>query len=117
MGSRAGRVRCTLTTHSGPCRAYGARFAVKACSSRAGGWVPGIALPVPTRLYPTPVVPSRHARAVASGACAGSARGACTYDRFWDRVGEPRGVEHSLNLGSRTGYIQLFEVWRLCTAV
>ena len=26
-------VRCTLTTHSVPCRDYGARFAVRACSS------------------------------------------------------------------------------------
>ena len=27
----------------------------------------------------------------------------CTYGRFWTAVGEPRGVEHSRVLGSRTG--------------
>ena len=37
--------------------------------------------------------------------------------RFKDVVGEPRGVEHRLYSGSQTGYIQLYTVMRLYTAV
>ena len=43
--------------------------------------------------------------------------GTCTYDRFEDHVGEPRGVEHSHVPGPGTGYIQLFTDIRVYTAV
>ena len=33
--------------------------------------------------------------------------GACTYDRFRDVVGEPRGVEYTHVFRSQAGYIQL----------
>ena len=76
---------------------------------------------LPTRYTPPSThpgtIPRLAARAVASGACAGGARGACTYGRFGIPVGEPRGVEYRPVLGSRAGYIQLFEVRRVYTAV
>ena len=37
--------------------------------------------------------------------------------RYWTPVGEPRGVEHTPVLGSLAGYIQFYEVSRVCTAV
>ena len=115
-GPGAGREGVATPTHSGPCRAYGARSAGVAQRGRWAGSTP---------VYP-PVIPTRYthlvhtplpARAVASGACAGSAARACTYGRFGDTVGEPRGVEHRPYSGSQTGYIQLFEIWEVCTAV
>ena len=36
-------------------------------------------------------------------------RGDTADSRFWDTVGEPRGVEYTAVSGSWTGYIQLFE--------
>ena len=65
----------------------------------------GIPLPVPTQ-SPYPYTRTRPAaRAVASGACASSVTGTCTYDRFETNVGEPRGVEH-------TGVLRLIEAVR-----
>ena len=56
-GSRTRRrARCTLTTHSGPLAgAYGARFAVRACSPRcelAGCTTPVYPPVIPTLVYP-----------------------------------------------------------------
>ena len=56
------RARCSLTTHSSPCRASGARSAVRPPLFRVLGgyrysppyYPPGIPLPVPT-LYPSVV--------------------------------------------------------------
>ena len=63
------------------------------------GWVPGITHPV----YP-PCIPHRgttlgpywrlHGSHVTAGTVRGSL-GTCTYDRFEDTVGEPRGIEHT----------------------
>ena len=54
------------------------------------GWVGGYPVypsPVPTHPYRARTA----ARAVASGARAGSVAGTCTYDRFRCRQGDPRG--------------------------
>ena len=56
-GSSWSRTSAAPTTHSRPCRASGARFAVGLLLEQLVGgrryYPPGI----PTRLYPTPVVP------------------------------------------------------------
>ena len=87
-----------LTTHSGPCRAYGARFAVR-FAPRAAWLGTGITHP----LYP-PGIPQpcthlglywRHARVTCHGWHGAGVAGACTYDRFESTVGEPRGIEHT----------------------
>ena len=72
------------TTHSAPCRGYGARFAVQVSPRAAWSVGPGIPLPLPTLVpYParTPVpVPARTRTTSAGEGAAGSA----TYDRFED---------------------------------
>ena len=77
--------------------AYGARFAVRACSSGKAvpGWVPGIALPVPTRYTRPCTHPDRTqdpSSSVTPRVTTGRGTpGTCTYDQFRDTVGEPRG--------------------------
>ena len=90
--------RAMMTTHSGPCRAYGARFAVI------------IPLPEQSVLAGcTRVLPSRYTHPYRTPrpvqACWPSPRctstpvavttGTCTYDRFDTPVGEPRGPEYT----------------------
>ena len=111
-GLRLGREGVAQPTHSSPCRASGARSAGWAQRGRWAGSTPRYTHPVyppgiPT-WYHTPV-PHVTAARVHHGH---GTPGTCTYDRFGQYVGEPRGVEHSPYLGSRTGYIQLFSfIW------
>ena len=55
--------------------------------------IPAGYYPPRTPVYPSPYQPPyrRPARAVASGARASSVLGACTYDRFKEDQGDPRG--------------------------
>ena len=105
MGGRTwgrSRGRCRQTTHSAPCRGYGARFAV--CPPLGLGTWHVAGYPVlPTLdthpVYPTLVLPGTATPAVdmlvpGTNTVCGTA-GTCTYGRFWDGLGEPRGVEYS----------------------
>ena len=98
-----GRALHPWTTHSSPCRASGARFAVHGLRF-PGCWAcPGITHPGTHPLYPTLVLPRCTAPLDVAAVGYWVSLGACTYDRFWQGVGEPRGVEHSLVSGSRAG--------------
>ena len=86
--------------------AYGARFAVIPsawCRTLVHGYYPPWYPPgIPTRYtHPACTQPpsARHAHRPAMPV---SPR-ACTNDRFWDTVGEPRGVEYTAVSGSRAG--------------
>ena len=89
--------RATLTTHSGPYRAYGARFAVRVPlpEQTRAGWVYPV---LPTRYThpyrtPRPVQPLRPSPRCTSTLVAVTL-GTCTYGRFETLVGEPRGLEY-----------------------
>ena len=71
-----------------------------------GGYYPGIA---PPSTHPVPIPDSTHSRTAPLGDTTNSC--------FETPVGEPRGAEYSRVSGSGTGYIQLFKVMRLYTAV
>ena len=72
---------------------------------RAAGWVPGITPPAPTPVpiphpYTLPLTPPYpHTTTVHHTLTA------CTYGRFGIPVGEPRGVEYQLSLGSQAGIL------------
>ena len=106
------RVRCTLTTHSGPAGLRGPPRCQGLLLTRAGGWVvlplythPGI----PTRLYPpwyhTPYPPTSMLYRHPVDHPRHRAPGTCTYDRFDHVVGEPRGIEYTPVSGSRAGLV------------
>ena len=55
-------------------------------------WVPGIALLLPTRYSPPWYTPGTHVRLTVVPGTVWVTPGTCTYDRFWDTQGEPRGL-------------------------
>ena len=91
-GTGPGRAPEAYPTHSRPCAGpSGARFAGYA-SPRAA-WLgtgitppPYLPGPIPRYTHPVPYPPVTRTTPVTS------TTGACTYDRFWDTVGEPRGL-------------------------
>ena len=99
-----------------PAGASGARFAGYCLRLRAG-WVPGIALPLPTRIPHPGTIPSPYTTPCMACSSVLLCPRACTYGCFWTRVGEPRGPEYSQLSGSQAGYIQYLVFWEVCTAV
>ena len=96
-------VRCTRTTHSGPLQGPTGPASLYGLAPRAkrAGWVyPRITHPV----YPPCTHPARTAgpvdqhgrRPARCTMTVDGTTGTCTYDRFEDALGEPRGVEHTL---------------------
>ena len=107
------RGRYTLTTHSSPYRASGARFAVRArlqvyvLGGWAGYWY--YPSPVPTRSHThcryTPL--PHHPKVGNLG----------VNTRFGTLVGEPRGIEHTLNIDLRDPLYALRSIFKVYTAV
>ena len=117
VGTGCSGGRCShdhpLQALAGP---YGARFAVMTSAFQVAG---GPVLPTRyTHPVPHPVYPPGpvHHRTPTTSPWDGTTR-ACTYGSFRTRVGEPRGVEYRPVSGSRTGYIQLYTVYEVYTAV
>ena len=118
-GCRPGWVRAhrgipaPIPTHSSPLQGLPgpASLVSDLLASSVGGYpvYPSPAHP----WYHTPPVRPSPAPTVDSTADVDGTRGACTYDRFGPRVGEPRGSRTHPVLGSRTGYIQLYEAGTL----
>ena len=91
--------------------AYGARFAgIYLSSSSVVGY-----RYTPPRTHPSPIpVPSTRPYRTPCTACSSVllVPGTCTYDRFWDVLGEPRGLEHTAVSGSRTGLLRFIDFAR-----
>ena len=106
----------TLTTHSSPCRASGARFAVRvAPREQRGGWV--VPRYSPPR-YPPTHTPPWYTHPVPTRACRTTCRQQCgANSRFRDTVGEPRGTRTHRGFRVPAGYIQLLRFRRVYTAV
>ena len=117
---RARYVRPPLTTHSSPCRGFrGPPSAVRGglLEQRAGWVVPGIAPPCTHPVYPPCLHLGSHSLRCPGAWHGARVAGACTYGRFWTRVGEPRGSRTHSGYGSQTGYIQLLRFREVHTAV
>ena len=85
---------------------YGRWLAAGLRSSGWLGWAPVLPTRLPTR-YTHPVYPPRQQQGEAAAAVhcrchAAGTTGACTYDRFEQGVGEPRGVEYRGVSGSQS---------------